>query len=170
MRYSECSGPECGELSAVGLEGCSSDLVCLLGLRRHSGTRLSLLDASSVTQRPSEKLEAPGPHRTDVDLQAFLPEINTGANQDSGMLLCGREEMLISVLEKIGGGAGKGEEVCNLLGQRGSEGLVIEEVGLDLEQQSSHFGRRLGEGGTDGTWNQNQEEEDCRRKLDQICQ
>lgn len=99
MRYSGCSRPGRGEPRTVGLEGCSSDLVCLLGLRRHSGTRLSLLDASSVTQRPSEKLEAPGPHRTDVGLQALLPEINTGAKQDSGMLLCGREEMLVSGLE-----------------------------------------------------------------------
>lgn len=108
MRYSGCSGPGCGELRTVGLEGCSSDVVCILGLRRRSGTRLSLLDASSVTQRPSEKLEAPGLHRTDVGLQVHLPEINTGANQDSGVLLCGREEMLVSGLGKIDG-AVKGE-------------------------------------------------------------
>ena len=85
MRYSGCSVPGCGDLRAVGLEGRSSDLVCLLGLRRRSGTRLSLLDASSVTQRPSEKLKAPRPHRTDVGLQALLPKINTGANGVSGV-------------------------------------------------------------------------------------
>ena len=39
-----------------------------------------MLEASSITQRPNEKLEAPRPHRTDVGLQALLPEINTGAN------------------------------------------------------------------------------------------
>ncbi|KAM5318449.1 LOW QUALITY PROTEIN: beta-enolase-like [Glossophaga mutica] len=36
--------------------------------------------AVSVTRKPSEKLEAPRPHRTDVGLQALFPEINTGAN------------------------------------------------------------------------------------------
>lgn len=53
----------------------SSDFACLLGSRRLSGTRLSLLDASSVTRRPSEKLEAPRPHRTHLGLRA-LPRGN----------------------------------------------------------------------------------------------
>lgn len=54
------------------------------------GIKLSLLDESSVIQRPSEKLETPGFHRTDTGLQALLPEINT-AKQDHGVLL-GRKE------------------------------------------------------------------------------
>lgn len=108
-----------GRPTAVGLEGHSSDFICLPGSRRLSGTKLSLLDASSVTQRPSEKPEAPGPHRTDLGLQALLPEINSGVNQDSGMLFCGREEMLVSGLGKTGGGeveAGRGEQTWDLLG------------------------------------------------------
>lgn len=128
------------------MERHSSDLVCLLGLRRHSGTRLSLLVASSVTQRPSEKLDDPGPQRTDLGLQAILPEINTDAKQDSGLLLCERET-LVSGLGKAGGRAEKGEQMYNLLGQRGSEGLVREEVKLDPEQETSHCRRMLGKAG-----------------------
>lgn len=45
-----------------------------------------------------------------------------------------------------------------LLGQRASEGLVIEEVGLDLEQQSSHF-KRLGEEG-----------DTCEMKLEELME
>lgn len=41
----------------------------------------------------------------------------------------------------------KGGQMYNLLGQRGSEGLVREEVKLDQEQEISHFGRMLGEAG-----------------------
>lgn len=91
MRYSGCSRSGCKELRALGLEYHSPDFVCFPGLRRLSGTRLFLLDTSSVTQRPSEKLEAPGFHGTDLGLQALPPEINTGANQGSGLLVCGRE-------------------------------------------------------------------------------
>lgn len=94
------------------MEGHSSDSVCLLGLRRRSGTRLSLLDANSVIQRPSEKLEVPGPHRTDLGLQALLPEIKNGANQESGVLLCEREEMLVS-------GLGKGEQTITCWDKEG---------------------------------------------------
>lgn len=50
-----------------------------------------MLDGSSVTRRPSEKWESPVLRWTDAGLQASLPEINTGANHDSGVLLCGRE-------------------------------------------------------------------------------
>lgn len=119
MRYSGCSRPGCKELRALGWEYHSPDLVCLPGLRRLSGTRLFLLDTSSVTQRPSEKLEAPGFHGTDLGLQALPPEINIGANQ--GSVACsfvgGREEMLVSGLDETGGeevGAGRenGQGTC----------------------------------------------------------
>lgn len=76
MRYSGCTGPEHRELRAVRPEGHNSDLVYLLGLRRRLETRLSLLGASSVTQRPSEKLEVLGSYRTDLGHQVLLPEIN----------------------------------------------------------------------------------------------
>uniref|UniRef100_A0A3Q1M0V5 Beta-enolase n=2 Tax=Bos TaxID=9903 RepID=A0A3Q1M0V5_BOVIN len=75
MRYRGHSEPGHQELRAFGLEYHSPDHVCLPGLRRLLGTRLSLLDASSVTRRPSERLEAPGVHRTDLGLQALPPEI-----------------------------------------------------------------------------------------------
>lgn len=91
-------------------------------------------------------MEAPGPRKTDLGLQAIIPEINNDANQDNGMLLCERE-MLVSGLGKTGGRAEKGEQMYNLLGQRGSEGPVREEVKLDREQETSHFGRMLGEAG-----------------------
>ncbi|KAB0406276.1 hypothetical protein E2I00_014322 [Balaenoptera physalus] len=58
----------------------------------------------------NEKQEAPGSHGTDLGLQALPPEINTGANQGSG-LLGGREEMLVSGLHETGGGeVGAGRE------------------------------------------------------------
>uniref|UniRef100_A0A8C0KBB8 Beta-enolase n=1 Tax=Canis lupus dingo TaxID=286419 RepID=A0A8C0KBB8_CANLU len=60
MRYGACGGPGGGEPGTSGLEG-TADSVHLLGLKRLSGTRLSLPDASSVTRRPSEKLDAPRP-------------------------------------------------------------------------------------------------------------
>uniref|UniRef100_A0A8C9CWL1 Beta-enolase n=1 Tax=Phocoena sinus TaxID=42100 RepID=A0A8C9CWL1_PHOSS len=118
MRYSGCSRPGCKELRALGWEYHSPDLVCLPGLRRLSGTRLFLLDTSSVTQRPSEKLEAPGFHGTDLGLQALPPEINIGANQ--GSVACsfvGGRETLVSGLDETGGeevGAGRenGQGTC----------------------------------------------------------
>lgn len=104
-----------GVLEAVRLEGSSPDLACILGSRRLLGTRQSLLDASSVTQRPSEKLEAPGKKSwTDPGLPDLLPEINTSANQDSCVLLCGsegRDAGFWAELGKTGGGemgAGRG--------------------------------------------------------------
>lgn len=144
MRYSGGSGHGHEALRALGLEGHSSDSVCFLGLRRRSGTRLSLLDANSVIQRPNEKLEVPGPHKTDLGLQALLPEIKAGANQDSAVLLCGREGMLVWLVRQDVGQ--EREHDYNLLGRGGRERLVRGEVGLDL-QQSSHFRRRLGEAG-----------------------
>lgn len=136
MRYSGCTGPGHREVRAVGPEGHNSDLAYFLGSRRRLETRLSLLGASSVTQRPSEKLEVLGSYRTDLSHQALLSEINTGVKQDSGELLCGREEIWSLGWVKTGGRTGKGEQRSNLLGRGGSEGLHIGEVGLDLEQSS----------------------------------
>lgn len=53
-------------------------------------TKLSLLDESSVIQRPNEKLEVPRLQRTDTGLQALLPEINT-AKRDQSVCLGRRE-------------------------------------------------------------------------------
>jgi hypothetical protein len=55
-------------------------------LRRLLGTKLSLLEESSVIQRPNEELETPGFHRKDTGLQALLPEINT-AKPDHAVFL-----------------------------------------------------------------------------------
>lgn len=97
MRYSWDSGLDIGELRVTRLEGGSSDF-CVLGLRRLLGTRLSLLDESSVTQRPSEKLEAQGTHLTDPGLQALFHEINTGAKVDCGVFVCWEGERRCSAL------------------------------------------------------------------------
>lgn len=73
-------------------------------------TKLSLLDESSVIQRPNEKLEAPGLQRTDTGLQALLPEIND-AKRDQMMpkeLLLGRREGKDD--RKWPGGGGRGRE------------------------------------------------------------
>lgn len=78
-----------------------------------------MLDESSVIQRPNEKLEIPGFHRTDTGLQALLPEINT-AKQDHGVLLGGRKEGTEELARKdreglglwSGRGGGMGKQVA----------------------------------------------------------
>lgn len=112
MRYRGHSEPGHQEPRAFGLEYHSPDHVCLPGLRRLLGTRLSLLDASSVTRRPSERLEAPGVHRTDLGLQALPPEIKHWCqpSQWPARLWERGEEMLVPGLDQTGGGEkGAGE-------------------------------------------------------------
>lgn len=106
MRYRGHSEPGHQELRAFGLEYHSPDRVCLPGLRRLLGTRPSLLDASSVTRRPSERLEAPGVHRTDLGLQALPPEIKHWCqpSQCPARLWEEGEEMLVPRLDQTGGG------------------------------------------------------------------
>lgn len=106
MRYCGHSGPWHLELRAFGLEYHSPDHVCLPGLRRLLGTRLSLLDANSVTRRPSERLEAPGVHRTDLGLQALPSEIKHWCQprQWPACLWEGGKEMLVPELDQTGGG------------------------------------------------------------------
>lgn len=135
MRYGACGGPGGGEPGTSGLEG-TADSVHLLGLKRLSGTRLSLPDASSVTRRPSEKLDAPRPHGTHLGPQALPWEIKQWwllRQRCAGVLLGGMEGVRAARPDRRWRGGGRRGTHSNLLGHRGRGGPVTEEVGFTLE-------------------------------------